>query len=253
MLNYLGATSMRFPSAILLAGFAASPAFASDLAKIDRAIKKEPTYAGKPLYGLVVIGLEAKTRVWCVIDGEKLYVDKNRNGDLTDDGPPAEIKDKSDPGSYENIDVSPDGGKSVYQFDVTLWHRPSQVDREIDKDVEPYHQSIHITFPDGRWFGAWGDQHQSLMFSEKSADAPILHFGGPLRMGFEIRQPLRKVSDEYELNACVGTPGSGPGAWVHQMYRTIPKEHQPKITMEFPPEKPGGPPIRVEFALTQRC
>lgn len=244
---------MRFGlAAIVTVLVVAARLDAVDFAKIDRAIKKEPAYAFKPLYGQVVIGLEAKTRVWCVIDGEKLYVDKNCNGDLTDDGPPAELKNKnSDPASYDNIDVSPDGGKTVYKFDVTLWNRPSK--RESGKDAEPFHQSIHITFPDGRWFGAWGDQHQSLMFAEKNADAPILHFGGPLRMGFEIRQPLRKVSGGYELNACVGTPGSGPGAWVHQMYRTIPKELQPKITMEFPPEKPGGPPIRVEFALTQRC
>ncbi len=189
-----------------------------------------------------------------VLDGERLYLDRNCNGDLTDDGPPAEVKDKTDPASFEIIPVSPDGGKTVYKFDVALWGRPSFRGKDPDPNREPFNQSVHVTFPDGRWFGAWGDHHRPLMFAPTRDDAPVLHYGGGLRMGFEIRNPLAREADgSYKLSACVGTPGSCPGAWVHLMYRTIPGGVHPHVVLEFPPEKPGGAPARAEFALAQRC
>src|SRR5260370_39867195 len=61
-------------------------ASAADLAKVDRTIKKEPAYQAKPKYCLLVFGPEAKHRVWLVLDGDTLYVDKNGNGDLTEAG-----------------------------------------------------------------------------------------------------------------------------------------------------------------------
>jgi hypothetical protein len=233
--------------------FAAGPAAALDFDQLDRRIAKEPAYQSKPLYGLALIGPDAQTRVWMALDGERLYVDRNCNGDLTDDGPPAEIKDKNtDPASFPLIDVSPDGGRNVYKFDVTLWGRPS-FRRTADSDREPFNQSVHVTFPDGRWFGAWGDHLKPLMFAASRQDAPVLHFGGPLRMGFEIRKPLERAAGGFKLSACVGTPGSCPGAWVHLLYTTIPTDVHPMVVMEFPPERAGGPPVRVEFALAERC
>src|SRR5947207_2599263 len=67
---------------------------AADLSKIDRHIVKEPAYQSKPLYCLAIIGPEAKARVWLVLDGDRLYVDRNANGDLTDDGEPVRLPDK---------------------------------------------------------------------------------------------------------------------------------------------------------------
>src|SRR5262249_25477630 len=60
---------------------------AADLAMVDRSIRKEPAYQTKaPKYCLLVFGPEAKTRVWLVLDGDTLYVDRNGNGDLTEKG-----------------------------------------------------------------------------------------------------------------------------------------------------------------------
>ena len=75
-------------AALLLATLilSAFPVAGSDLAKIDRHIKKEPAYQGKPKYGLLVFGPEAKTCVWLILDGDVLYADKNGNGDLTEKG-----------------------------------------------------------------------------------------------------------------------------------------------------------------------
>jgi hypothetical protein len=35
---------------------------------------------------LLVFGTDARDRVWLVHDGDTLFVDRNGNGDLTDDG-----------------------------------------------------------------------------------------------------------------------------------------------------------------------
>jgi hypothetical protein len=37
------------------------------------------------------------------------------------------------------------------------------------------------------------------------------------------------------------------------MYDTIPEQFHPRAVLEFPPEKPGGPPVRTEFVLGHRC
>src|SRR5215470_17357354 len=73
-------------SALLVVGSTAVTACGADLTKIDRTIAKEPAYKGKPKYCLLVFGPDAKTRVWLVLDGDVLYVDRNGNGDLTDKG-----------------------------------------------------------------------------------------------------------------------------------------------------------------------
>src|SRR6516164_6560345 len=71
-------------STLLVVGNTAVTTWRADLTKIDRTIAKEPAYKSKPKYGLLVFGPEAKSRVWLVLDGDVLYVDKNGNGDLTE-------------------------------------------------------------------------------------------------------------------------------------------------------------------------
>src|SRR5262249_10566843 len=49
--------------------------------------RKEPTYhSGSPGYCLLLFGPEARTRVWLVFDGDHLFIDRNANGDLTEEG-----------------------------------------------------------------------------------------------------------------------------------------------------------------------
>src|SRR5437773_2403311 len=95
---------------------------ATDLAKIERKIAKEPAYQTKtPKYCLLVFGLEAKTRVWLVQDGDSLYVDKSGNGDLTGAGKRVTLKQQGDSfRSFEIGDLTIDGlthtGLSVMQM-----------------------------------------------------------------------------------------------------------------------------------------
>jgi hypothetical protein len=48
---------------------------------------KEPQYQGKPQYLELAVGPDGR-RAWLVLDGDRLYLDRNANGDLTDDGGP---------------------------------------------------------------------------------------------------------------------------------------------------------------------
>src|SRR5262249_21300210 len=77
---------LSFIPAVLLLGGTAVFAAAADLTKIDRTLTKEPAYQGTPKYCLLVFGPQAKTRVWLVLDGEVVHVDRNGNGDLTEKG-----------------------------------------------------------------------------------------------------------------------------------------------------------------------
>src|SRR5262249_26983310 len=57
-----------------------------DLSKIDHTIGKEPAYRTKSTkYCLLLFGPEGKKRLWLVHDGDRLYVDRNGNGDLTEE------------------------------------------------------------------------------------------------------------------------------------------------------------------------
>src|SRR6476620_9818007 len=72
--------------ALAFTGLTLEAAFADEPA-LDRTIGKQPVYKRKaPRFGLLVFGPEARHRVWLVLDGDTLHVDRNGNGDLTDAG-----------------------------------------------------------------------------------------------------------------------------------------------------------------------
>ncbi len=76
--------ALRFCLLLMLSVVCSGASAAVDLTKIERKLVKEPAYRSKPRYCLLVLGPEAKTRVWLVQDGDTLYVDRNGNGDLTE-------------------------------------------------------------------------------------------------------------------------------------------------------------------------
>jgi hypothetical protein len=85
----------------------------SVLDAIERRIAKEPKYTSAPRYALLVLGTKAEEEVWIVEDGKTLYVDRNGNGNLTDDGPP--IK----PTNYRSLGQLPNGSPR-WDFDYVL-------------------------------------------------------------------------------------------------------------------------------------
>ena len=254
--------------AVFLASF--SSAFAADLSKVDRTINKEPKYAGKPAYCLVVFGPDAKNRIWLVRDGETLYADKNGNGDLTDAGE----KIAADKGSgafhvgtvrcglLEHRDLTVRASKlSGYGDDVTS-HPVAKAALQRDKDAELLSVNAEIEVPglkgggdDGRLmifarFNADGP----LLFADTPANAPVLHFGGPLHLRSEVARPTLYCDVVHDLMLTVGTPGIGPGTFACVAYdKLIPKEAFVVVEAVFSPQKAGEPPLKQKFELRQRC
>jgi hypothetical protein len=81
-----------------------------DYSKIDRTVVKAPAFQTRaPLYILLLFGPSAKLRVWVVLDGERVYVDRNGDGDLT--GKDERFESLA---ACRNIEIADPDGKTRY-------------------------------------------------------------------------------------------------------------------------------------------
>jgi hypothetical protein len=96
---------------------------AVELDQIERRLRAEPAYATKtPKYCLLVFGPTRDYRVWLVLDGATLYVDRNGNGDLTEPGESTRPKKTyTDPASFEPITLLGADGKSAEKLEFHLY------------------------------------------------------------------------------------------------------------------------------------
>jgi hypothetical protein len=252
---------LSFLAALVMAGDLTITAWGADLTKIDRRIAKEPGYRNKPKYCLLVLGPETKTRVWLVIDGDVLYVDRNGNGDLTEKG-------KRVPASKPNNAYAPG--------DIT----------EPGRGVK--HTGLRITpQTDGRMVvslmteGKCRQRSGSVAFAGRPKEAPIIHFHGPLsvqftsaafdagrdRIGAAIAEigtkgPLKLGKDiplpagrrremTVTLSAIVGTPGLGEGTFAGYKARDVLGQPNERIAVRvaFPNREARAKPVFVEGFL----
>src|SRR5262245_52648658 len=190
------------PAVLLLAPLAQ----AADLAKIERKIAKEPAYQTKsPKYCLLVFGLDAKTRVWLVQDGDTLYVDRNGNGDLTEPGESVKLKQQGgDFRAFEVGDLTLGGlkhtGLSVTQMKASAESIGNDLEWERIKKSgpEPWMWWVRITaeraaddkrdLPRKIAYVANGDGAGMLLFADRPQDAPIIHINGPFTLALQDRK-----------------------------------------------------------------
>ena len=269
---------MRFAIAAVL--LVASAAVAADPPKIDRAVSKEPKYAGKPVYALLAFGPDAAHRVWLVRDGDTLYVDKNGNGDLTDPGEavaktkPRKGREDDEGKTFEVGDITVGGrthkGLTVYATPLADYANGDAgklppVKAALEKDKKAFTAVIRceVDAPGVKGGGTagrldmmagWLDLNGPLQFAEKPADAPVIHFGGPLEVSFYGEVPKMRVGRGAEFVLVVGTPGVGAGTFAMLGYEDcIPKDAYPKAEIAFAPKKPGDAPVKELFEIKERC
>lgn len=250
----------------------AAPVQASDLRGIDRTIAKEPAYPSKsPRYCLLVFGLEAKTRVWLVEDGDTLYVDRNANGDLTEKDEKIVLTDRSDShGRFPPVEIKADGlthsnlvvtrMKATKDFvgNDAEWQRVERESPEhwvwwitIDtqrsaNDPRPVPQKISYVIN--------GDGKGMLVFGSSPKTAPIIHLNGPWSLGLQDAKQQLCVGRDSTLQIGVGTQGVGPGTFAFVLYpNTIPKDAYPVAEVTFPAKSSNDPPIKKLFTLKERC
>jgi hypothetical protein len=165
---------------------------------------KEPGYRATPGYLLLHFGREAEQRMWMVLDGDTLYVDRNGNGDLTD--------------ADERIERDPDD-RNAMVFGVTqLCLKPDEKAEctlfvTVDAKDPRLLSEVSLRAP------GWSKRHTQttqgrIPLAQRPKDAPIVHFGGPLTLTLmewegdvgnrELRRGCR-----YGLSILVGTPVRG--------------------------------------------
>jgi len=260
-------------AALACIALSVAPLSAADLAKIDRSIGKEPAYKGKPKYCLLVFGPEAKTRVWLVQDGDTLYVDRNGNGDLTEEGEKVAAKKEEDAReggfSFEAGDLC-DGKLTHKNLQVYVRkldgfaERSEQIKEYLARNPEArgYTLGMDIEMPGwkGRGLGErveqatlLSDNNGFLKFADRPHDAPVVHFGGPWQILLFGQQKLT-VGRETDLTLGVGTPGVGPGTTVWVGYEgVIPEKVYPQVEITYPPKSAGENPVKEQYELKDRC
>ena len=245
--------------AVLL--FCGTTAGAADLTKVERRLVKEPAYkSGSPRYALLVIGPEARDRVWIVKDGDTLYVDRNGNGDLTD---PGEKLTAAKGGSPEDgytfvADELNVGGKKHYRLNITV--APLKAVPAKDPKAVTLRLFANVTVPHLKAKGqVTMDAGPTaldgpLVMATKPADAPIIHFGGPLAVTFYSSVPTLRRERPTECPLVLGTPGLGAGTFAMIAYEgVIPESVHPTAEVTYPPVKAGSPPIKKRYELKKRC
>ncbi len=265
---------------VFLAGLLAAlapAALAGDLAKIDRTIKKEPKYSGKPGYALLVFGPDAKSRAWLVHDGNTLYVDRNGNGDLTEPGKAVRAEKGMDPEegySFHAGELNL-GGKihkdlvvdlpRIKQFQATELRKIPAVQKVMKDDPNGLVMMVRAEIASERFKGAGvgerllqiagpNDLAGVLRLGERPADAPIIHLDGPLQVTFYSALPTLRIGREQDMILTVGTPGVGPGSFAMLVYQdTIPADLNPGIEINYPPAGKDGPRPRETYELKERC
>lgn len=216
-----------------------------DLSRIERRIAKEPSYKGKPLYGLYVFGPEAKTRVWAVLDksdavGERydvLYFDRNADGDLTaaderileKDGKFAigELVDRSAKQTHTDVTIRRDEDDDVML--VMNWCGKIEIHGGYAAKAGPY-----------------------TRFAEKPADAPILWpaADGPLSFQFWQASALA-IGDATDVRVFLGHQGHGPNTFCAVPDTFLPKEVPVLATLVYRDE--NGKAQRARSELRERC
>ncbi len=237
-------------SLVLLAG----PAPLAELVGPDRRPLREPVYESEtPLYCLLVFGPQAETRVWLVLDGDVLYIDRNGNGDLTDPGERIEARY-----AYYRPEVRPE---MEYQrfFSLSTEQAPVLscvpiVKGMIVTQLQPrdeYRDDPHW----GRFWerpfrvSLWG-QDSRMAFTERPEDAPVVWFLGPVEAILEedFSADQFRGGEPSQLSARMITPGID--STVRTSFARI-KGPYAVADIEFPPRRPGGAPIRRRVELRE--
>jgi len=221
------------------------------LDKLDRTIKKEPKYAGTPRYLLLAFGPEAQFLVWVVLDGTTVYVDRNGNGDLTDDG------EKFDqPNAVLKNPIGEFGGVLYSGIELTEPTETKHTNLTLHTMILGFDTTYaKITVNVG------GKTEQlagltDLWFAGSAKEAQVIHFGGKEIVAEPQVSPRFALlsadrADEFQVQ--VGTPGIGAGSFASFVNKHLPEGIGPIAEFEFTPLEAGAPTKKMTVKLIDRC
>jgi len=237
----------RFLSWSLLLPLLACAAGGQGVGTIDRTVAKEPPYATKsPSYCLLLFGPQAKARVWLVLDGDKLYVDRNGNGDLTERG---ECFTRA-PGDdlFRIPDLAVGDAKRKYS-DLRVNWRPTGLTLNGELHL---HVTVRVNEHD--------EYALAPARADKPAKAPLLHFDGPLKLHVQIfrSEPLKRQEHftrgkEHELAVSLVTKYPGVESVQVHAGKRVAADVNPVVEVAFPGKAPGARPTAIKVQLRHRC
>ena len=235
--------------------------------------KTEPKYQKEPRYALLAFGPKREARVWMVLDGTTLYVDRNANGDLTEPEErlePANPKDGSNkfgnPGMYTRNDhfefavAAGIGGSS--KFKLHRWVRAEAYEPQTE-----FEKGLRAKWLKHRWEnstlwrqGGVGQGQTPVLFMPKPADAQVCHLDGPLT--FVLKSPEDQVLQRGEAGCDVpfhiAVIGRSPTGTERQFYNSLATKEAPEaahlmVEIEYPAKGANDPPLRRKYFLKERC
>ena len=224
------------------------PLVPESLWKIDRSIKKEPKYADTPRYVLLTIGTEAKFKVWVVLDGTTLYVDRNGNGDLTDAGEsipilllPGVEPNPRNPAFLVGELTDAAGRKHTdFHFGAIRLTTGSVVAKIAIRVDGKTHQTAGLT---------------DLMLSDSPKDARVIHFDSRIvTVRPSVSMPsTADVNQEVDYRVQVGTPGIRDGSFASYGSEQLAEGVGPVAEFVFTPLNPKAEPKKLSLRLGDRC
>ena len=209
----------------------------------DYSITGEPDYESSPGYCVFAFGHDAKAKAWIVRDGDKIYVDRNCNGDLSDDGDPLSpekkrnLNDNYRDADYAKVEIRSTEDVSFGQLELGYYH----------SDGETTHVVKLIVDDTVVQYAGWRP-----IFADSPESARILHFGGNYLVR-QLRGKNLSLSDsEPELHLCFNISGQGKGAVTSLSTDAVPKDVIPIARIKWPSSETSEL-IETSVELTQRC
>ena len=212
------------------------------LDQVERKIVKEPQYASTPRYALLVFGTGADSKVWMVEDGKTLYVDKNANGDLTDDGPPIAPTNVRPMRDFDYLldEIKPQSGSKHSAFRLARWNYGEQPSDSYGLAVTldgktPMYAGWFLTF--------WSASPETVQ--------PI-HFGGPLRPK-QLRHKQYAIGwKPTRLSVAFVNNDGGEGSMSRLSIYALPPTAKPVVQIDWPVAR-GASPLQMTYPLPERC
>jgi hypothetical protein len=223
-----------------------------DLGKLDRTIRKQPTYTAKqPLYGLLVFGPKADKRVWIVLDKSKpdadhydvLYVDRNADGDLT--------------ASDERLVAKQEGGNSI--FTLAKFSDPALDTEHTDFSVRVSGKERPDVMVKLKWRGKMSmgggyppDPGDYMKLAPEPQKAPVVWFqgDGPFRFQRWYGGQLT-VGGADDFKVFLGQAGHGPSSFCAFAEHVLPEGEAVQATLIY--TDADGKERREVCPLKQRC
>jgi RNA polymerase sigma factor (sigma-70 family) len=213
--------------------------------KAEYRLKKEPAYQGRVQYCLLLLGRNAQTRVWLASDGKTMYVDRNGDGDLTQPGEAIPFKPDRD-GGFASLTTDRFPGHASDGPHTRLLIAVRQRDWQNNKGG---YWCVRARV--GGRYPMYAFAHK---FTQKPDEAPVIHLGGPLRLGLLDLEGGRLVrGGSVELNAYIGSHYPGVEKAFVDADEWGQTEVHPVAEVRLPARTPGAAPIALQVPLTQHC